>query len=123
MLFVVLTNPDGSTQLVYIVCSLSFLLDEGPCAKSGMLTGLWRFIEWKVDRKNEYRQLDGMYFPHWENPARPLGSTIVDAELVIDTDPRTKQVCLVHRFHRHIVDVLRVTVFRLHCVCSALTAS
>ncbi|EIM90002.1 mRNA capping enzyme [Stereum hirsutum FP-91666 SS1] len=65
VLFVVLTNPDGSTQLVYI-----------------------------VDRKNEYRQLDGMYFPHWENPARPLGSTIVDAELVIDTDPRTKQTTL-----------------------------
>lgn len=34
MLFVVLTNPDGSTQLVYIVRPLSFLLDEeGPCAK------------------------------------------------------------------------------------------
>lgn len=33
-----------------------------------------------------------MYFPHYENPARPLGSTIVDAELVIDTDPKTKQV-------------------------------
>lgn len=106
------------------VLFLSFLLDEeGPCAKSGMLTGLWRFIEWKVDRKNEYRQLDGMYFPHWENPARPLGSTIVDAELVIDTDPRTKQVCLVHRFRKITVDVLRVAVFSLHCACSALTAS
>lgn len=123
MLFVVLTNPDGSTQLVYIVRPLSFLLDEeGPCAKWHAY-GLWRFIEWKVDRKNEYRQLDGMYFPHWENPARPLGSTIVDAELVIDTDPRTKQVCLVRRFRKLTVDVLRVTVFRLHCACSALTAS
>jgi len=39
----------------------------------------------------------GLFFPHHEHPERPLRSTIVDAELVIDVDPRTKQVCRVRR--------------------------
>ena len=36
--------------------------------------------------------IDGLYFPHHENPMMPLRSTIVDGELVTDTDPRTQQV-------------------------------
>lgn len=35
-----------------------------------------------------------MYFPHHEDPRRPLRNSIIDGELVIDTDSRTKQVCL-----------------------------
>ncbi|ETW85966.1 hypothetical protein HETIRDRAFT_438535 [Heterobasidion irregulare TC 32-1] len=35
-----------------------------------------------------------MYFPHHEHPERPLRSTIIDAELVIDVDPQTKQETL-----------------------------
>ncbi|KAF8236253.1 mRNA capping enzyme [Tricholoma matsutake] len=47
-----------------------------------------------IDRHNDYRQLTGIFFPHHENPAFPLRSTLVDGELVIDTDPRTKQETL-----------------------------
>ncbi len=34
----------------------------------------------------------GIFFPHHENPHKPLGSTIIDGELVVDTDPKTGQV-------------------------------
>ncbi|KAH8117391.1 mRNA capping enzyme, alpha subunit [Phellopilus nigrolimitatus] len=44
-----------------------------------------------IDRHNQYRLLNGFFFPHHENPRVPLRSTIVDGELVIDTDPRTRQ--------------------------------
>jgi mRNA guanylyltransferase len=46
----------------------------------------------KIDRHNTYRELTGFYFPHHEFPERPLRSTLVDAELVIDVDPKTQQV-------------------------------
>lgn len=39
--------------------------------------------------------VSGYYFPFNEDPRRPLGDTILDGELVIDIDPKTKQVgCL-----------------------------
>lgn len=47
----------------------------------------------QIDRHNAYREVQGLYFPHHENPMMPLRSTMVDGELVVDTDPRTKQVC------------------------------
>lgn len=47
----------------------------------------------EIDRHNTYRELNGFYFPHFEDPRKPLRSTIVDGELVIDVDPRTRQVC------------------------------
>ncbi|KAK0463931.1 mRNA capping enzyme, catalytic domain-containing protein [Desarmillaria tabescens] len=47
-----------------------------------------------IDRHNAYRELAGLYFPHHENPLYPLRSTIVDGELVIDVDPRTKHETL-----------------------------
>ncbi|KLO18624.1 mRNA capping enzyme, alpha subunit [Schizopora paradoxa] len=47
-----------------------------------------------INRHNEYRLLNGFFFPHHENPHKPLGSTILDGELVIDTDPRTGQSTL-----------------------------
>ncbi|TFK63235.1 mRNA capping enzyme, alpha subunit [Pluteus cervinus] len=43
-----------------------------------------------IDRHNEYRQLSGLFFPHHENPRKPLRNSIIDGELVIDVDPRTK---------------------------------
>ncbi|CAA7270917.1 unnamed protein product [Cyclocybe aegerita] len=43
-----------------------------------------------IDRHNTYRQLSGLFFPHHENPVHPLRNTLVDGELVIDVDPRTK---------------------------------
>lgn len=46
----------------------------------------------KIDRHNTYREISGIYFPHHENPMVPLRSSLVDGELVIDVDPRTKQV-------------------------------
>jgi len=48
-----------------------------------------------IDRHNDYRQLTGIFFPHHENPTFPLRNTLIDGELVIDTDPHTKQVCII----------------------------
>ncbi|KZT26376.1 mRNA capping enzyme [Neolentinus lepideus HHB14362 ss-1] len=42
-----------------------------------------------IDRHNTYRSLAGLFFPHHENPKRPLRNTLVDGELVLDEDPRT----------------------------------
>ncbi|KAI0306613.1 mRNA capping enzyme [Multifurca ochricompacta] len=47
-----------------------------------------------VDRHNAYREISGLFFPHYEHPERPLRSTVIDAELVIDVDPRTKRETL-----------------------------
>ncbi|EIW60139.1 mRNA guanylyltransferase [Trametes versicolor FP-101664 SS1] len=47
-----------------------------------------------IDRHNTYRQLNGLYFAHHEDPRRPLRSSIVDGELVYDVDPRSKQETL-----------------------------
>ncbi|TCD64151.1 Dcp1p-Dcp2p decapping enzyme complex alpha subunit [Steccherinum ochraceum] len=44
-----------------------------------------------IDRHNSYRQLSGLFFPHHEDPRKPLRNSIIDGELVIDVDPRTKQ--------------------------------
>ncbi|KAH8106803.1 mRNA capping enzyme [Cristinia sonorae] len=44
-----------------------------------------------IDRHNTFRLLSGLFFPHHENPRVPLRNTIVDGELVLDYDPRTKQ--------------------------------
>jgi hypothetical protein len=46
----------------------------------------------QIDRHNSYRQLTGLFFPHHEDPTRPLRSTIVDGELVVDVDPHTNMV-------------------------------
>ncbi|KIK59608.1 hypothetical protein GYMLUDRAFT_169447 [Collybiopsis luxurians FD-317 M1] len=44
-----------------------------------------------IDRHNTYREIIGLFFPHHENPINPLRNTIVDGELVIDVDPRTRR--------------------------------
>ncbi|EJD44151.1 mRNA capping enzyme, alpha subunit [Auricularia subglabra TFB-10046 SS5] len=44
-----------------------------------------------IDRKNDYRSVQGFYFPHHANPGTALGSSIFDGELLIDIDPRTKK--------------------------------
>ncbi|KAF8163615.1 mRNA capping enzyme [Crassisporium funariophilum] len=44
-----------------------------------------------IDRHNTYRRLEGLFFPHHENPMMPLRSSLIDGELVIDVDPRTRQ--------------------------------
>ncbi|KAH9952110.1 mRNA capping enzyme [Amylocystis lapponica] len=43
-----------------------------------------------VDRHNSYRQLHGLFFPHYDDPRVPLRNSIIDGELVVDVDPRTK---------------------------------
>ncbi|KDQ11894.1 hypothetical protein BOTBODRAFT_162340 [Botryobasidium botryosum FD-172 SS1] len=42
-----------------------------------------------IDRKNSYRQVEGVFFPHHENPRRPMGHSLLDGELVTDVDPHT----------------------------------
>ncbi|KAL5511613.1 CEG1 [Sanghuangporus vaninii] len=61
VLFLLLTSPDGA-QDIYL-----------------------------IDRHNNYRVISGFFFPHHADPKKPLGSTIIDGELVIDTDARTGQ--------------------------------
>lgn len=47
-----------------------------------------------IDRHNNYRQVDGFFFPHHEHPKMPLRNSIIDGELVLDVDPRTKRETL-----------------------------
>ncbi|KAF8921076.1 mRNA capping enzyme [Mucidula mucida] len=47
-----------------------------------------------INRHNEYYLQDGLFFPHHMNLKNPLGSTIVDGELVMDKDPKSGQTTL-----------------------------
>ena len=71
----------------------------------------------QIDRHNSYREIHGLYFPNFEDPRKPLRSSIVDGELVIDVDPRTKQVCGVHSTesltHAHILILGDVAIPRV----------
>ncbi|KZT35071.1 mRNA capping enzyme, alpha subunit [Sistotremastrum suecicum HHB10207 ss-3] len=42
-----------------------------------------------IDRHNKYRIVQGFVFPHHTDPRRPLRASILDGELVLDTDRRT----------------------------------
>ncbi|OJA18766.1 hypothetical protein AZE42_01650 [Rhizopogon vesiculosus] len=42
-----------------------------------------------IDRHNDYYEVPGFWFPHYEKREEPLKDTIVDGELVIDVDPVT----------------------------------
>jgi hypothetical protein len=50
----------------------------------------------QIDRHNDYRELQGFFFPHHERPEMPLRSSLLDGELVVDVDPKTKQVRTIH---------------------------
>lgn len=65
VLFLVLPNPVANEQYVYL-----------------------------IDRHNDYRALSGFFFPHFEHPSMPLRESLIDGELVIDVDPRTKKETL-----------------------------
>ncbi|KAJ7444940.1 mRNA capping enzyme, catalytic domain-containing protein, partial [Mycena latifolia] len=65
VLLLVHTDPDSGSQMVYL-----------------------------IDRKNDYYEVQGLFFPHHENPQMPLQNTIVDGELVYDVDPRTNHETL-----------------------------
>ncbi|KAF8319291.1 mRNA capping enzyme, alpha subunit [Clavulina sp. PMI_390] len=41
-----------------------------------------------IDRTENFRNITGLYFPHFRNKAHPLGDTLLDGELVLDKDPR-----------------------------------
>ncbi|KAH7926628.1 mRNA capping enzyme [Leucogyrophana mollusca] len=51
-------------------------------------------VVYLIDRHNSYRELPGFWFPHHEKHTAPLKDTIIDGELVIDFDPRTRQEAL-----------------------------
>ncbi|KZV84146.1 mRNA capping enzyme, partial [Exidia glandulosa HHB12029] len=44
-----------------------------------------------LDRNNTYRSVNGFYFPHYEDPARALGNSVLDGELLIEVDPVTRK--------------------------------
>jgi hypothetical protein len=49
----------------------------------------------QIDRKNTYRQINNLVFPHWNPQAGPgalCNSTIIDGELVCDIDRKTGEV-------------------------------
>ncbi len=89
VLLLVQTDLETNFQAVYLV-RLCFSSSE-ECDKL-----CWTYDS-PSDRNNTYYQQDGMFFPHYEDPRMPLRNTLLDGELVVDTDPHTKQVC---RFRR-----------------------
>ncbi|KAH7104053.1 mRNA capping enzyme, alpha subunit [Auriculariales sp. MPI-PUGE-AT-0066] len=46
---------------------------------------------WLIDRRNDYREAKGFYFPHPADKTRPLGSSLFDGELLIDVNRTTGQ--------------------------------
>ncbi|EGO21029.1 hypothetical protein SERLADRAFT_475657 [Serpula lacrymans var. lacrymans S7.9] len=57
-----------------------------------------------IDRRNIYYELAGFFFPHHADPRGPLKDTLVDGELVIDTDPRTAKTLRFLAFDCLVVD-------------------
>ncbi|KAF8344169.1 mRNA capping enzyme, catalytic domain-containing protein [Cantharellus anzutake] len=47
-----------------------------------------------IDRKNAYRIVPNLYFPHYGDKTRPLGHTLLDGELVLDVDAVSKHETL-----------------------------
>lgn len=45
----------------------------------------------QLDRHNDYHQLEGLYFPHHDDPRLPLKNTLIDGELVLDVDPQSRK--------------------------------
>lgn len=80
MLVLIVSFPSNDQEVylvsVYVIYSNIFLLS----------------LNLQIDRKNEYRQQEGLFFPHPADPRRALGNTLLDAELVTDCDPETKKV-------------------------------
>lgn len=46
----------------------------------------------QIDRKGDFYENDNVVFPHQDGPAYLHSNTILDGELVTDTDPRTGKV-------------------------------
>ena len=91
VLLLVQTDPSGD-QMVYLVRASS----PRPCpARRHSRTSRARARP-QIDRHNSYRQLNGLYFPHHEDPRMPLRNSLVDGELVVDVDPHTRQVRVRH---------------------------
>ncbi|KIM48731.1 hypothetical protein M413DRAFT_15060 [Hebeloma cylindrosporum] len=64
--------------------------DYWVCEKSDGVRVLFLII----DRHNTYREITGIFFPHHENPVMPLRNTLIDGELVIDVDRKTRKETL-----------------------------
>ncbi|KAJ2923997.1 hypothetical protein H1R20_g13094, partial [Candolleomyces eurysporus] len=47
-----------------------------------------------IDRHNSYREITGFCFPHHEDPRQNLRNSLIDGELVLDTDRKTGQKTL-----------------------------
>ena len=88
----------GDELNVYLV-SLNFSYAQ---ASKGLSTKVWPVLLFflclllplhiEINRHNQYYRQEGFYFPHYEDPRRPLRSTILDGELVLDRDPRNGRV-------------------------------
>ncbi|ORX39688.1 hypothetical protein BD324DRAFT_227683 [Kockovaella imperatae] len=65
---------------------------------------------WLLDRKEQFYKVSGLHFPYWESPDLPLRDTIIDGELVIDEDPKTKERTLrYYAFDCLVVNGMNVT--------------
>jgi mRNA guanylyltransferase len=82
ILLLIIPFPDG--QEVYVVSTSVLLVFHIRQHTNDRL--------FKIDRKNIYRQLQGMFFPHYANKTLPLGYTLIDGELILDKDPASGAV-------------------------------
>lgn len=53
----------------------------------------WQWVS-KIDRKNVYRRIRGLYFPNYKDSTllTPANKTLIDGELVIDHDKKSGEV-------------------------------
>lgn len=66
----------------------------------------------QIDRKNTYRQIGNLVFPHWNPQAGPgalCNSTIIDGELVCDIDRKTGEVSVFRLKLRNPTDCVLVS--------------
>ncbi|KAF9645289.1 mRNA capping enzyme, alpha subunit [Thelephora ganbajun] len=93
----------GAQPVSFTTADLEKLVDEDywVCEKSDGIRVLLFISTLKdaqnvflLDRHNNYYQLDGFYFPHYEDPRVPLKNSLIDGELVLDVDPQTRQETL-----------------------------
>jgi len=50
----------------------------------------------QLDRHNNFYRLEGLFFPHHNDPRLPLKSSLIDGELVVEVDPQTRNVRVLH---------------------------
>ncbi|KAJ9127586.1 hypothetical protein QFC24_000995 [Naganishia onofrii] len=104
----------GSQPVSFVSRSLKLLESRNfwVCEKSDgvrvMMLIAWNSAEnrqqvFLIDRKNTYREVDNLEFPHWNPPSgtkSPCGPSVIDGELVCDIDRMTGEFAVAVRYHK-----------------------